>query len=396
MQEGCFARRRLTFFNNQVIFQCRRCVWREDLTAEIPGLRCNLSKYENKMSLNDPPLFQFRNLLQQYTSRALTYETDIHDAFAGLEEFLKAVTGSKISFGLAENFMDWSVLWTQQTKLQRREAFPSWSWLGWKGTIWLPDPPQGDKIHDWISRHCWIKYKNMLLIEESDLEQKAAHDVPILQFETLSAIFGIGIPGPLISENCWLYLIDSHGRRCGMVEVHDLAYLQKLRAAVKVLVLSDAQPNDVTKIKNIPIDYPIDDYKGDFQTSDPSDGPKRYPVNPLSNHERTTESDWMASAHFDFHAFYAKDSSVTLMGGEGPFGEHAYKSDTFTFDFYNVMLLSSESEVATCSHVGGGNAETENAEIWSINERIGLGIVHMNALQWALDPGPRMEDVWLR
>ena len=347
------------------------------------------------MSLNDPPLFQFRTLLQQYTSRALTYETDIHDAFAGLEEFLKAVTGSKISFGLAENFMDWSVLWTQQTKLRRREAFPSWSWLGWKGTIWLPDPPQGDKIHDWISRHCWIKYKNMLLIKESDLEQKAAHDVPVLQFETLSAIFSIGLPGPLISENCWLYLIDSHGRRCGMVELHDLAYLQKLQATVKVLVLSDAQPNDVAKITNIPLDYPVDDYKEDSQTSDPSDGPKRYPVNPLSNHERTTETDWMASAHFEFHAFYAKDSSVTFMGGEGPFGEHAYKSDTFTFDFYNVMLVL-ESEVATRSHVGGGNAETENAEVWSINERIGLGVVHMNALHWALDPGPRMEDVWLR
>ena len=395
MQEACFARRRLTFFNNQVIFQCRRCVWREDLMAEIPGLRCNLSKYENKMSLNDPPLFQFRNLLQQYTSRALTYETDIHNAFAGLEEFLKAVTGSKISFGLAESFMDWSVLWTQQTKLRRREAFPSWSWLGWKGMIWLPAPPQGDKIHDWISRHCWIKYKNMRLIKESDLKPKADHDVPILQFKTLSAIFSTGLPRPLISENCWLYLLDSHGRRCGMVEVHDLAYLQKLHATVKVLVLSDAQPNDVAKIKSIPLNYPFDDYKGDSQTSDPSDGPKRYPVTPLSNHECTTETGWMASTHFQFHAFYAKTSSLALMGGEGPFGDDAYQSDTFTFELYNVMLVL-ESEVATRSHMSSGNGERENAEVWSINERIGLGLVHMNAMHWALDPGPRMEDVWLR
>ena len=347
------------------------------------------------MSLSDPPLFQLRKLLQQYTSRALTFETDIHDAFAGLEKFLKAVTGSEISFGLLDRFMDWSILWTQQTKLRRREAFPSWSWLGWKGMIWLPAPPQGDRIHDWISRHCWIRYQNVLLIKESDLDPKADHDVPILQFKTLSSTFSIGSPGPLISENCWLYLIDSQGRRCGMVEVHDVAYLQKLGAAVKVLALSDAQPNDVVKIKSIPLDYPVDDCRGDSQLSDPSDDPKRYPVNPLSNHEYTTETDWRASRHFLFHAFYAKDSSLDLLGGEGPFGEHAYKSDTFTFEFYNVMLVL-ESEVATRSPMGSGSAETENPEVWSINERIGLGLVHMNAMQWALDPGPRMEDVWLR
>ncbi len=363
--------------------------------AEIPGLRCNLSRYDNKMSLNDPPLFQFCNLLHQYTSRSLTYEIDIYDAFAGLKEFLKAVTGSEIRFGLVEKFMDWSVLWTQNTKLQRRKGFPSWSWLGWKGTIWSPNPPQGDKIHDWINRHCWINYKTMLLIKESDMKDESDDDVPILQFKTLCAIFGIGISESFSSENCWLYLMDSHGRRCGMVEVHDSAYLQKLQTAVKILVLSDAQPNDIIKIKNISLDYPVDDHEEESQTFNSSNTPTKYPVTPLSNHEHTTETGWMTGTHFDFHAFYAEKDRLALMGGEGPLGEHVYRSDTFTFDFYNVMMVL-ESEVATLARVGSGDGRAEDAEVWSINERVGLGLVHISAMHWALEPGPRIEDIWLR
>ena len=53
-------------------------------------------------TLNNPPLFQFRVLLQQYTSRAVTYEIDIYEAFAGLNEFMKAGIGSEIRFGLVE------------------------------------------------------------------------------------------------------------------------------------------------------------------------------------------------------------------------------------------------------------------------------------------------------
>lgn len=162
--------------------------------------------------------------------------------------------------------------------------------------------------------------------------------------------------------------MDSHGRRCGMVELHDSAYVEKRNAAVKILVLSDGQPNDVMIIKNIPLDYPVDDHEEESQTSHSSDIPKRYPVTPLSKHKRATETDWLTSTHFNFYAFYAEKDRIALMGGEGPLGGH---------------------------HVGSVDGRAEDVEVRSINERIGLGLVHVTAMHWALEPGPRMEDVWL-
>ena len=93
--------------------------------GEDPGLRCNLSKFDNKMSLQDPPLLQYRRLLQQYTFRRLAYDSDVLNAFAGMSDFLSSVADSKISFGVFDDVFDWSIFWTSQTSLQRRPNSPS-------------------------------------------------------------------------------------------------------------------------------------------------------------------------------------------------------------------------------------------------------------------------------
>lgn len=127
--------------------------------AEIEGLGCNLLSYKNKMSLSEPPLLQFGGILQQYTSRRLSYDADVMNAFAGVSQFFSAVAASDMVHGLLSDFFDWCVLWTSQTVLERRSGFPSWSWIGWKGPVWMPRPPQGNKVFDWMKNHTWIKWQ---------------------------------------------------------------------------------------------------------------------------------------------------------------------------------------------------------------------------------------------
>ena len=92
-------------------------------------------------------------LVEKYTLRKLSYESDILDAFSGLFAVLNEYFESDIISGLPASVLDVVLLWSPAARLLRRgrklltmenkyiirgqvnRNFPSWSWAGWTGPI---------------------------------------------------------------------------------------------------------------------------------------------------------------------------------------------------------------------------------------------------------------------
>lgn len=98
----------------------------------------------------EKPFVQFTSAVELYTRRELTNPKDILNAFDGVSLVLEKRIGSKIYYGALETMMDASLLWESTKRLIRRPGFPSWSWSGWLGEIqWKFTEP----ARSWIEWH---------------------------------------------------------------------------------------------------------------------------------------------------------------------------------------------------------------------------------------------------
>jgi hypothetical protein len=150
-QEQLFSRRILVFSGDVVFWRCQRSEYREDLTAEPDGAIRPEVRDGNQMllrSINFPDLSQFGSLAGFYNRRDLSFESDTRDAFAGIETVLSQAFPGGICNGLPEFFFDKALLWQPLSPMQERNTslssnlplsdrnyLPSWSWLGWKGSL---------------------------------------------------------------------------------------------------------------------------------------------------------------------------------------------------------------------------------------------------------------------
>jgi hypothetical protein len=81
----------------------------------------------------------YARILTDYTSRHLSYESDILHAFHGLGVEIGRLTKSKrLHFGLPSSSFDFALLWVnfgsgQRRKDTPRSRMPSWSWAAWSG-----------------------------------------------------------------------------------------------------------------------------------------------------------------------------------------------------------------------------------------------------------------------
>lgn len=170
-QEGHFARRRLIFTDEQVLYECNNCTRnetmnfamgkREDISSDIFGL--NKASPRKKLTLHSH--------IQNYTETNLTYSSDVLYAMQGLfASFSKNKIPERQFWGIPISTMltghnesnfpppSWShptivlmhgLAWSTRagTSAQRRQGFPSWSWAGWTAPIkWRPSAwPQAPK-----------------------------------------------------------------------------------------------------------------------------------------------------------------------------------------------------------------------------------------------------------
>jgi hypothetical protein len=82
----------------------------------------------------------YKDVIEMYTKKQLSYSTDILNALAGILAVVRSRIGGELVAGCATRYLDLSLLWTATEPADRRTAvgaggsmFPSWSWTGWTG-----------------------------------------------------------------------------------------------------------------------------------------------------------------------------------------------------------------------------------------------------------------------
>jgi len=147
-QERLLSKRCLYLTDFQAYFTCSTLSnpIREDGLTEIFGLgEADRPKWPETQNGTWTWEQGFRNyvwLLQRYTTRKLSYEKDIINAFSGLSAILQHRCGGSFIYGLPESIFDVALLWFPgDNSLVRRQneitgqTFPSWSWAAWKGKV---------------------------------------------------------------------------------------------------------------------------------------------------------------------------------------------------------------------------------------------------------------------
>ncbi|KAK6950715.1 hypothetical protein Daesc_007240 [Daldinia eschscholtzii] len=186
-QEGLLASRRLVFTDHQAYFECHASTWMEsvgsiefapdlkkvDLTS-MKAARKRLFKPLGHTISTDPDIppsvsntgsekshgdylvairiREWCRLVEQYTSRALSHDSDSLNAFAGIARMLSKLERPTLHLvglqyvltaddaELTDKYFFVSFCWHHEKEdaPRRRPGFPSWSWAGWAGRVgWM-------------------------------------------------------------------------------------------------------------------------------------------------------------------------------------------------------------------------------------------------------------------
>ncbi|KAK4949158.1 hypothetical protein LTR10_012531 [Elasticomyces elasticus] len=170
-QERCLSRRRLYFFDEQTVFECRRSVWREDAVLEDPDV---VSSFDTSsihsisgIVRSGLPYEQYGGSVYWYSQRNLTSNSDVLNAFAGISRVLLRGMGELYSkavssiYGLPSSMFDWAILWSPNKTAHRRTGgWPSWSWCGWVGGVGMAltgvTEPQ---LKEWLQHRTRVRWR---------------------------------------------------------------------------------------------------------------------------------------------------------------------------------------------------------------------------------------------
>ncbi|KAI8649837.1 HET domain-containing protein [Fusarium keratoplasticum] len=143
-QEELLSTRVLYFTSQHMFFRCQAGFTATERTTKQAAL--SMSRVEDSVidwTFAHPSLSQlYRYLIYPYSARELTFEADILTAFAGVLSRLESAAsifhlwGCPLPLRMLTGRPPVSTLFWytfKQTNLQRRRAYPSWSWTGWKG-----------------------------------------------------------------------------------------------------------------------------------------------------------------------------------------------------------------------------------------------------------------------
>lgn len=173
-QEGFFARRRLVFTEHQVFYICNRIceyeIKQKPSDAPIARLRLNRQVppwlFRASLREDEDPMMRAMQYLEQYSTRYLSYDADALNAIVGALNTLSSESvyhlwGVPLRSPSAESGQttvrlqtrqnteaerrrmsrldarngDFALLWRLKYRGSRRQGFPSWSPVGWRGPI---------------------------------------------------------------------------------------------------------------------------------------------------------------------------------------------------------------------------------------------------------------------
>jgi len=89
----------------------------------------------------EPDLDLYFKIVHHYNLRELSFAEDGYEAFQGVATALSRVFKGGFTWGLPNMYFHQSLLWFQTDTAKRRmpadsaESLPSWSWVGWQGSV---------------------------------------------------------------------------------------------------------------------------------------------------------------------------------------------------------------------------------------------------------------------
>lgn len=163
-QERELARRVVVFTEQQIYWVCGEAYGIEETSMDTELARCDwhemeepramslyVDKKQNNKILHDP--VNLSKSIEFYQRKSLTNEGDAFDAFSAIIQSIEDRTGETFLWGLARSNFDSAIWWESSlddglvrrrtcrttlkvTSLKQHVPFPSWTWLGWKETVW--------------------------------------------------------------------------------------------------------------------------------------------------------------------------------------------------------------------------------------------------------------------
>ena len=161
------------FVGGRVFFRCREDTYAEHcvdhshhLRTPPPGEgdpwqhgdRSSSSLLPKAIALKRP-LFDFGRLLKGYTLRALTLDSDILPALAGITRRVSQKARCQFFEGMPAVAFDAFIIFQpkdENTVLRRRRGLPSYSWAGWKGGVVIGTKEVFDYMNRWLECCTWI------------------------------------------------------------------------------------------------------------------------------------------------------------------------------------------------------------------------------------------------
>ena len=166
LQERCLSPRLLMFTHHAWYYHCHGTMisngdwWQQKGHAEYRDLFGTLNLLRDSdlgHRKRFPPdsrvseYYRYEELVQIYTSRRLSYQSDALNAVSALLASMSRKMASAFLCGLPEQFLELALLWTPSSRtsdpLKRNVSadgaalFPSWTWLGWIGQIQYANGP---------------------------------------------------------------------------------------------------------------------------------------------------------------------------------------------------------------------------------------------------------------
>lgn len=140
------SKRILYFVDNKVYFHCPQTTWVEDCPV-----RLRHTPIIDLIQMLEP-FREYKDLILLYSRRVLTAQADASRAMAGIIGRISKSQGWNMVEGMPTVALDNMMLFRRGIyPLSRRHGFPSYSWLGWKGSLIFMEGLYF--FHGWINWH---------------------------------------------------------------------------------------------------------------------------------------------------------------------------------------------------------------------------------------------------
>ncbi|RYP63951.1 hypothetical protein DL769_006829 [Monosporascus sp. CRB-8-3] len=178
-QETHFATRSLVFIDGKVTFRCQAVSdWQEHLFETESEIKGEGAGSRGPFQVDD--IGEFEGLIQEYSARVLSYDTDVYSAFAGVARQLSLRMNTNFVHGIPARYFDWFLLWEPLGDQVPRLTAPSWSWAGWVGGsfphVWDWYDSSIRRIDKAIRKRTWIIWYHRRGHDSASCELVFKHD----------------------------------------------------------------------------------------------------------------------------------------------------------------------------------------------------------------------------